>query len=54
MTTIPETYRAFRRTTGTGTTDSPLKVYATTEKTLPSGHLGPHELLLKIHAVSLN
>lgn len=54
MTAIPETHRAFRRSTGAGTTDSPLKVYATTEKTLPSGGLGPHDVLIKIHAVSLN
>jgi len=54
MSTIPETHRAFRRSTGAGTTDSPLKVYATTEKTLPLGGLGPHEVLIKVHAVSLN
>lgn len=54
MTAIPETHRAFRRSTGAGTTDSPLRVYATTEKTLPSGGLGPHDVLIKIHAVSLN
>ena len=54
MATIPETYRAFRRSTGAGTTDSPLKLHATTETTLPPGGLGAHQVLIKIHAVSLN
>jgi NADPH:quinone reductase-like Zn-dependent oxidoreductase len=45
---IPETYKAFRRTTG----DIPRTISPTTEK-LPR-QLGPHDVLLKIHAVSLN
>ncbi|KAH6631466.1 hypothetical protein F5144DRAFT_592470 [Chaetomium tenue] len=46
--TIPETYKAFRRTTG----DLPRTIAPSTEK-LPR-ELGPHDVLLKIHAVSLN
>ncbi|KAK4172709.1 putative alcohol dehydrogenase [Triangularia setosa] len=46
--TIPETYRAFRRTTG----DLPRTIVPSTEQ-LPR-ELGPHDVLLKIHAVSLN
>lgn len=45
---IPETYKAFRRTTG----DLPRTIAPSTEK-LPR-ELGPHDVLLKIHAVSLN
>jgi NADPH:quinone reductase-like Zn-dependent oxidoreductase len=45
---IPETYKAFRRTTG----DFPRTIVPTTEQ-LPR-ELGPHDVLLKIHAVSLN
>ena len=45
---IPETYKAFRRTTG----DLPRTITSTTEQ-LPR-ELGPHDVLLKIHAVSLN
>jgi NADPH:quinone reductase-like Zn-dependent oxidoreductase len=45
---IPETYKAFRRTTG----DLPRTITPTTER-LPR-ELGPHDVLLKVHAVSLN
>ncbi|KAL6915616.1 hypothetical protein ACHAPO_008049 [Fusarium lateritium] len=45
---IPETYKAFRRTTG----DIPRTISPSTEKL--SQELGPHDVLLKIHAVSLN
>ncbi|KAK4034451.1 hypothetical protein C8A01DRAFT_49161 [Parachaetomium inaequale] len=45
---IPETYKAFRRTTG----ELPRTVSPSTEQ-LPR-ELGPHDVLLKIHAVSLN
>ncbi|KAK1783328.1 putative alcohol dehydrogenase [Copromyces sp. CBS 386.78] len=45
---IPETYKAFRRTTG----DLPRTIRPSTEQ-LPR-KLGPHDVLLKIHAVSLN
>jgi NADPH:quinone reductase-like Zn-dependent oxidoreductase len=45
---IPETYKAFRRTTG----DLPRTISPSTES-LPR-ELGPHDVLLKIHAVSLN
>ncbi|KAK3292110.1 uncharacterized protein B0H64DRAFT_419477 [Chaetomium fimeti] len=45
---IPETYKAFRRTTG----DLPRTITPSTEQ-LPR-ELGPHDVLLKIHAVSLN
>lgn len=45
---IPETYKAFRRTTG----DLPRTVELSTEK-LPR-ELQPHDVLIKIHAVSLN
>ncbi|KAH7625703.1 chaperonin 10-like protein [Sordaria sp. MPI-SDFR-AT-0083] len=47
-TTIPSTYKAFRRTTG----DLPRTILPSTEH-LPH-ELGPHDVLLKIHAVSLN
>ncbi|KAK4120113.1 NAD(P)-binding protein [Parathielavia appendiculata] len=45
---IPETYKAFRRTIG----DLPRTISPSTEQ-LPR-ELGPHDVLLKIHAVSLN
>ncbi|KAK4233034.1 chaperonin 10-like protein [Achaetomium macrosporum] len=45
---LPETYRAFRRTTG----ELPLTVAPSTEQ-LPR-ELGPSDVLIKIHAVSLN
>lgn len=45
---IPETYKAFRRTAG----DLPRTVSPSIEQ-LPR-ELGPHDVLLKIHAVSLN
>lgn len=45
---IPETYKAFRRTIG----DLPRTIRPSTEQ-LPR-ELGPHDVLLKIHAVSLN
>ncbi len=45
---IPETYKAFRRTTG----DLPRTISPSTEQ-LPR-ELAPHDVLLKIHAVSLN
>ncbi|KAK0660868.1 hypothetical protein QBC41DRAFT_37743 [Cercophora samala] len=46
--TLPETYKAFRRTTG----DLPRTITPSTEQ-LPR-ELAPHDVLLKIHAVSLN
>ena len=45
---IPETYKAFRRTTG----ELPRTITPSTEQ-LPR-ELGPHDVLLKIHTVSLN
>jgi NADPH:quinone reductase-like Zn-dependent oxidoreductase len=45
---IPETCKAFRRTTG----DVPTTIVPTTEQ-LPR-ELGPNDVLIKIHAVSLN
>ncbi|KAK4123071.1 NAD(P)-binding protein [Parathielavia appendiculata] len=45
---IPETYKAFRRTTG----DLPRTISPSTEQ-LPR-ELGPHDVLLRIYAVSLN
>ncbi|KAL2145074.1 hypothetical protein VTI28DRAFT_7953 [Corynascus sepedonium] len=45
---LPKTYRAFRRTTG----DLPRTISPSTEQ-LPQ-QLGPKEVLIKIHAVSLN
>ncbi len=45
---LPSLYRTFRRTTG----DLPRTIELTTEK-LPA-QLGPHEVLVKMHAVSLN
>jgi len=55
MTNIPQTYRAFRRTPGQGTTETPLSIEQTTEKIFPDGsQLGSHEILIRIRAVSLN
>jgi NADPH:quinone reductase-like Zn-dependent oxidoreductase len=45
---LPETYRAFRRTTG----DLPRTIELSIEK-VPR-ELGPNDVLIKIHAVSLN
>lgn len=45
---IPKTYQAYRRTTG----DIPRTIELSTES-LPSS-LGPKDVLIKIHAVSLN
>ncbi|KAL2181510.1 chaperonin 10-like protein [Thermothelomyces heterothallicus CBS 202.75] len=45
---VPDTYRAFRRTTG----DAPQTIAPSTEQ-LPK-QLGPKDVLVKIHAVSLN
>ncbi|UKZ81765.1 hypothetical protein TrVFT333_009538 [Trichoderma virens FT-333] len=45
---IPETYKTYRRTTGT----VPLTINQTTETT--PKNLGPKDVLLKIHSVSLN
>ncbi|KAF5580714.1 uncharacterized protein FSUBG_13318 [Fusarium subglutinans] len=45
---LPETYQAFRRTTG----ELPRTIEPSTEK-VPRG-LGPNDVLIKIHAVSLN
>ncbi|TGO32297.1 hypothetical protein BHYA_0330g00010 [Botrytis hyacinthi] len=48
MATLPKTYKAFRRTVGT----TPTTLEQTTEK-IPAT-LGPNDVLIKIHAVSLN
>ncbi|EAQ83594.1 hypothetical protein CHGG_09998 [Chaetomium globosum CBS 148.51] len=54
-TAIPPTHLAFRRSPGTGTEQTPLPLQLTTEPTLPpSGHLGPHDVLVRVRAVSLN
>ncbi|KAI1042156.1 hypothetical protein LB505_014042 [Fusarium chuoi] len=45
---LPETYRSFRRTTG----DLPRTIELSTEH-VPT-ELGPNDVLIKIHAVSLN
>ncbi|KAI1063429.1 hypothetical protein LB506_012806 [Fusarium annulatum] len=45
---LPETYRAFRRTTG----DLPRTIELSTEN--GPGELRPNDVLIKIHAVSLN
>ncbi|KAK3368701.1 alcohol dehydrogenase [Podospora didyma] len=54
MTTIPETHRVFRRGTTPGTTESPMRIELTTEPTLPPEGLGPHDVLIRVRAVSLN
>ncbi|KAK4163700.1 chaperonin 10-like protein [Cladorrhinum sp. PSN259] len=53
-TTIPDTYCAIRRSGPAPTEGSPQTYKITTEKTLPSGSLSSHDVLLKIIAVSLN
>ncbi|KAL7931785.1 GroES-like protein [Trichoderma chlorosporum] len=45
---IPDTYKTYRRTTGT----TPLTITQTTETT--PKNLGPKDVLLKVHSVSLN
>ncbi|KAK5660050.1 hypothetical protein OQA88_13519 [Cercophora sp. LCS_1] len=54
MATIPPTHRAIRRIRGTASVETPLTLELTTEQTLPAGGLGPHDVLVKILAVSLN
>ncbi|KAK3325066.1 alcohol dehydrogenase [Apodospora peruviana] len=55
MAAIPETHRAYRRTPGTGTAENPVSIEQTTEPTIPSGgKLGPHDVMIRIRAVSLN
>jgi NADPH:quinone reductase-like Zn-dependent oxidoreductase len=54
MATIPETYRAVRRAAGTPSLENPLGLEFSTEKTLPEGGLRSNDVLIRIHAVSLN
>ncbi|KAK3311927.1 hypothetical protein B0H66DRAFT_614584 [Apodospora peruviana] len=55
MAAILETHRAYRRTPGTGTAEKPVSIELTAEATLPDGgKLGPHDVLIRIRAVSLN
>ena len=55
-TSIPPTHRAVRRSgSGPGSDDAPLRLEITTEPTFPaSGKLGPHDVLVRVRAVSLN
>lgn len=53
-TTIPPTHRAFRRSPGAGTEQTPLHLQLTTEPTLPAGGLGTRDVLVRVRAVSLN
>ncbi|KAK3352409.1 alcohol dehydrogenase [Lasiosphaeria hispida] len=54
MATIPTTYRAFQRTAGIGMAEKPITIEPIT-RTLPNGgKLGPHDVLTRIRAVSLN
>lgn len=50
MSSLPATFTAYRRTEG----PLPLRVEASTEKTPDPTSLGEHDVLLRIHAVSLN
>lgn len=50
MSELPSTYKAWRRTTG----KEPLTIELTTEQTPKPEDLGNHDVLMKIHAVSLN
>ncbi|KAK4225781.1 chaperonin 10-like protein [Podospora fimiseda] len=54
MTSIPETYRAIRRTGPLPTESTPQTFTITTERTFPNGKLSPSQVLIKIIAVSLN
>ncbi|KAK3358845.1 alcohol dehydrogenase [Lasiosphaeria hispida] len=53
---IPPTSKAIRRApiTSPPSLTSPLQLVQTTEPTLPPSGLGPHDVLLRIRAVSLN
>ncbi|KAK3293086.1 uncharacterized protein B0H64DRAFT_363427 [Chaetomium fimeti] len=53
-TTIPPTHRAFRRSPGLGTSQTPLTLSLSIEPILPSAGLGTHDVLIRIRAVSLN
>lgn len=49
----PSTYSAWRRSGLKGTKEQPLTIYRTYDEQLPST-LSPNEVLIKIHAISLN
>jgi len=51
---IPKTYRAVRRSAGTPSETNPLPLEITTEPTLPPSGLAANQVLIRIHAVSLN
>lgn len=50
----PETYTAFRRSAGTGSQKSPLTLEQTKETLPKKEDLGPNDVVIKIHSVSLN
>ena len=52
MAALPQTYKAFRSAAGTGTRANPTPLELVTED-LPTS-LKPNEVLIRIHAVSLN
>ena len=54
MAAIPTTYRAFQRTAGTGNAENPITIEPTTRALPDGGKLGPHDVLIRIRAVSLN
>ncbi|KAK4448299.1 hypothetical protein QBC34DRAFT_117383 [Podospora aff. communis PSN243] len=51
---IPPTHTTYRRAPGTPSPSTPLPLIRTTEPTLPPSGLSPTQVLLRIHAVSLN
>jgi NADPH:quinone reductase-like Zn-dependent oxidoreductase len=51
--TYPSTYSAWRRSGLEGSRDHPLTIYRTDDEALPST-LNPNDVIIKIHAVSLN
>ncbi|KAK4188080.1 hypothetical protein QBC35DRAFT_383455 [Podospora australis] len=54
MAAIPQTYKLYRRTPITPGNNTNLTIVQNTEPTLPHAGLSAHDVLIKIHAVSLN
>jgi NADPH:quinone reductase-like Zn-dependent oxidoreductase len=50
----PSTYTAYRRTPGKGSQENPLSLEQTQETLPQEADLGPNDVVIKIHAVSLN
>lgn len=53
MPSYPSTFSAWRRSGKKGSREDRLTIYRTDSETLPSS-LSPHDVIVKIHAISLN